>query len=161
MQAALEGLFKKTFGEKADSCTPLKADGSARTLYRLESGKRTVIGVVGPDPKENDAFLGFSRHFRKQGLNVPEIYSGPGHPGWGDVGEPGRFASCPDQGIAGASSRVRNAAEAWVTLSQVRNRSQSWVSSGTISSSNRMPRSLSRSARSTVSDTWTFRSSSP
>jgi len=54
---------------------PLPGDGSARRLYRLRSGERSVIGVVNDDVAENEAFLSFSRHFRKEGLAVPEIYA--------------------------------------------------------------------------------------
>ena len=51
----------------------LRAHGSARRLYRLSCGSRTLIGVVNDDRAENRAFLSFSRHFRSEGLPVPEI----------------------------------------------------------------------------------------
>ena len=38
------------------------------------SKNRSVIGVANADLAENVAFLEFSRHFRKEGLPVPEIY---------------------------------------------------------------------------------------
>jgi aminoglycoside/choline kinase family phosphotransferase len=74
-QEALKELFQTKFGEAAGSIAPLKGDGSGRSLYRLKSAQRSVIGAVGPDARENTAFLGFSRHFRAQGLPVPEIYA--------------------------------------------------------------------------------------
>ncbi|OGR79143.1 MAG: phosphotransferase enzyme family protein [Elusimicrobia bacterium GWC2_64_44] len=73
-EAPLRALYKKTFGAEPEGFEPLKADGSARRLFRLTGGKRTVIGVFGPDKLENRAFLEFSRHFRAQKLPVPEIY---------------------------------------------------------------------------------------
>jgi len=75
MEEALSALYAKAFGKKPDAVVALKADGSSRRMFRLSGGGRTVIGVVGPDKKENAAFLGFSRHFRKSGLPVPEIYA--------------------------------------------------------------------------------------
>jgi aminoglycoside/choline kinase family phosphotransferase len=76
MPEELRALFEKTFkGEKVAELTPLKGDGSGRSLFRLASPKRTVIGAVGNDKKENAAFLGFSKQFRAAGVNVPEIYA--------------------------------------------------------------------------------------
>lgn len=74
-EAGLRGLYKKTFGAEAEAFEPLKADGSARQLYRLKGGNRSVIGVFGPDKLENRAFLEFSAHFRREKLPVPEIYA--------------------------------------------------------------------------------------
>ena len=72
---ALERLYKDAFGRAAETVEPLKADGSARRLFRMSGGGRSVIGALGPDAAENRAFLSFSRHFRSAGLNVPEIYA--------------------------------------------------------------------------------------
>ena len=73
-EVPLRALYKKTFGAEPESVEPLKADGSARRLFRLKGGGRAVVGVFGPDKLENRAFLAFSRHFRAQRLPVPEIY---------------------------------------------------------------------------------------
>jgi aminoglycoside/choline kinase family phosphotransferase len=73
-EAPLRALYKKTFGAEPESFEPLKADGSARRLFRLKGAGRTVIGAYGPDKLENRAFLEFSRRFRAQKLPVPEIY---------------------------------------------------------------------------------------
>ncbi|MBI2362264.1 MAG: phosphotransferase [Elusimicrobia bacterium] len=72
---ALEQLYRSSFGRPPESVEALKADGSARRLFRMSGGGRSVIGAFGPDPAENRAFLSFSRHFRSAGLNVPEIYA--------------------------------------------------------------------------------------
>ena len=73
MEAALQTLFLSRFGVKPETAAPLLAHGSARKLWRLAAGDRSVIGAYGPDRQENRAFLAFSRHFRAQGLKVPEI----------------------------------------------------------------------------------------
>ena len=67
-------LFCRTVGVEPDRVDALRAHGSARRLYRLVAGSRSVIGVIHDDLAENRAFLSFSRHFRSEGLPVPEIY---------------------------------------------------------------------------------------
>jgi aminoglycoside/choline kinase family phosphotransferase len=49
--------------------------GSGRKIVRLTSGKLSVIGILYEVREENVAFLEFSRHFRRHGLPVPEIYA--------------------------------------------------------------------------------------
>ncbi len=71
----LRALFESRFGEPVEQVVPLKGDASARKLFRLTAASRTAIGVLNPDVRENRAFLEFSRHFRKCGLPVPEIYA--------------------------------------------------------------------------------------
>ncbi|TPW19105.1 MAG: hypothetical protein FD126_3020 [Elusimicrobia bacterium] len=72
---ALRELYARTTGKPPESVDALKADGSARRLFRLRGKGASVIGAVGPDPRENKAFLSFSRHFRAQKMNVPEIFA--------------------------------------------------------------------------------------
>ena len=75
MNQRMLDLFESTFGDRPSEIAPLKADGSDRKLFRISTAKRSVIGVENPDRAENVAFLEFSRHFRKCGLRVPEIYA--------------------------------------------------------------------------------------
>jgi aminoglycoside/choline kinase family phosphotransferase len=75
MEEPLKQLFRSVFGAPAESFCVLRGDGSARRIYRLAGAGRTAVGVHGPDPRENRAFLEFSRHFRREGLPVPEIYA--------------------------------------------------------------------------------------
>lgn len=75
MEEPLKRLFKRHFGEPVDNISNLASDGSNRKYFRLISAKRSIVGVFGPDYRENAAFLGFSRHFRKIGLPAPEIYA--------------------------------------------------------------------------------------
>ena len=73
MEGALMEMFHQYFGETPESLTALKGDGSNRKIYRIASTRNSVIGVTNPDRRENEAFLGFSLHFRQSGLPVPEI----------------------------------------------------------------------------------------
>jgi len=70
----LTELYQKKFGRTPDSIRTLRSDGSDRKIYRVFAGEHTVIGILGSDYHENAAFLEFSKHFRKFGLRVPEIY---------------------------------------------------------------------------------------
>ncbi|MFH1610395.1 MAG: RNase adapter RapZ [Patescibacteria group bacterium] len=70
----LENLFQEKFNEKVKNIETLKGDGSDRSLFRLISQTRSVIGVIGKNRKENVAFVKFSKIFKQKGINVPEIY---------------------------------------------------------------------------------------
>src|SRR5207302_7019921 len=56
---------------------PLQGDlgGSGRNIIRLTGDKGTAVGILYDVREENVAFLEFSRHFRRHGLPVPEIYA--------------------------------------------------------------------------------------
>ncbi|HEV2215592.1 MAG TPA: RNase adapter RapZ [Terracidiphilus sp.] len=72
----LRALFERHFGTQAESVQPLQGElgGSGRAIARLRGGAHKAIGVVYGVREENVAFLEFSRHFRRHGLPVPEIY---------------------------------------------------------------------------------------
>jgi aminoglycoside/choline kinase family phosphotransferase len=54
----------------------LRGDGSDRQIYRfLGDNGFSWVGVTNPAQEENRAFLEMSRHFRQQGIPVPEIYA--------------------------------------------------------------------------------------
>src|SRR5260370_19247786 len=44
-------------------------------MIRLANEKVSAIGILYGVREENVAFLEFSRHFRRHGLSVPEIYA--------------------------------------------------------------------------------------
>ena len=73
----LKRLFERHFGVPAAQAKPLQGQlgGSGRAIVRLSGGGRSAIGIVYPVREENVAFLEFSRHFRRHGLPVPEIYA--------------------------------------------------------------------------------------
>ena len=75
MNTKLTKLFEAHFGDKVKDISALRAHGSDRKLFRIRAGARSVIGVENSDRAENVAFVEFSRHFRKSGLRVPEIYA--------------------------------------------------------------------------------------
>jgi len=73
----LKRLFEEHFKSPAESTYPLQGQlgGSGRAIVRLSGGGHTAIGIAYPVREENVAFLEFSRHFRRYGLPVPEIYA--------------------------------------------------------------------------------------
>ena len=73
----LERLFEQHFHLPAERVQPLQGQlgGSGRAIVRLAKGQCSAIGIVYPVREENVAFLEFSRHFRRHGLPVPEIYT--------------------------------------------------------------------------------------
>jgi aminoglycoside/choline kinase family phosphotransferase len=73
----LEQLFERHFKTGAEAAKPLQGQlgGSGRAIVRLTGGGHRAIGIVYPVREENVAFLEFSRHFRRKGLPVPEIYA--------------------------------------------------------------------------------------
>lgn len=73
----LEQLFAQHFNRTPDTIAPLQGQlgGSGRAIVRLAAAGRSAIGVVYGVREENLAFLAFSRHFRRHGLPVPEIYA--------------------------------------------------------------------------------------
>ena len=72
----LKKLFAEHFGAPAERVQPLQGElgGSGRKIIRLSAGKARAIGILYGVREENNAFLSFSRHFRRRGLPVPEIY---------------------------------------------------------------------------------------
>ena len=73
----LQQLFEHHFQLQAERVQPLQGQlgGSGRAIVRLTGGQFSAIGIVYPVREENVAFLEFSRHFRRHGLPVPEIYA--------------------------------------------------------------------------------------
>jgi len=73
----LEQLFEQHFHAPPERIVPLQGElgGSGRKIIRLASAKVSAIGVLYGVREENAAFLAFSKHFRRHGLPVPEIYA--------------------------------------------------------------------------------------
>src|SRR6478752_6588970 len=69
-------LFEQHFHTPVEQVHPVQGElgGSGRKIIRLSGGRKTAIGILYGVREENVAFLEFSRHFRKHGLPVPEIY---------------------------------------------------------------------------------------
>jgi aminoglycoside/choline kinase family phosphotransferase len=74
---ALKRLFEQHFHSPAERAQPLQGQlgGSGRIIVRLAGSGHTAVGILHSVREENLAFLEFSRHFRRHGLPVPEIYA--------------------------------------------------------------------------------------
>jgi aminoglycoside/choline kinase family phosphotransferase len=73
----LKKLFEQHFHAPPERIVPLQGDlgGSGRKIVRLANAKTSAIGILYGVREENLAFLEFSKHFRRHGLPVPEIYA--------------------------------------------------------------------------------------
>jgi aminoglycoside/choline kinase family phosphotransferase len=73
----LKKLFEDHFHASPERMVPLQGElgGSGRKIVRLATEKVSAIGILYGVREENAAFLEFSRHFRRHGLPVPEIYA--------------------------------------------------------------------------------------
>ena len=72
----LKRLFERHFRRPVEHVQSLQGElgGSGRNILRLSAPGATAVGVLYDVRGENVAFLEFSRHFRRHGLPVPEIY---------------------------------------------------------------------------------------
>jgi aminoglycoside/choline kinase family phosphotransferase len=67
--------YKDFFGVSEIKIVALPRSGSDRKYFRIYDGEKTIIGAHNANHEENEAFIGFSKHFLSQGLPVPEIYT--------------------------------------------------------------------------------------
>src|ERR1039458_5383306 len=74
---ALKRLFEQHFHSPAERAQPLQGQlgGPGPIIVRLAASGHTAVGILHSVREENLAFLEFSRHFRRHGLPVPEIYA--------------------------------------------------------------------------------------
>ena len=72
----LQRLFEQHFHLPAERVQPLQGElgGSGRKIVRLGNKTATAIAILYDVRPENVAFLEFSKHFRRHGLPVPQIY---------------------------------------------------------------------------------------
>jgi aminoglycoside/choline kinase family phosphotransferase len=72
----LNRLFEEHFRSPVKRVQPLQGElgGSGRKIIRLSNENSSAIGILYGVREENVAFLEFSKHFRRHGLPVPEIY---------------------------------------------------------------------------------------
>src|SRR5436853_767565 len=73
----LKALFEQYFRSPAERVQALQGQlgASGRNIIRLANAKNSAIGILYPIREENVAFLEFSKHFRRHGLPVPQIYA--------------------------------------------------------------------------------------
>lgn len=77
MTDVLKNLFEQHFHSAVQRVQPLQGQlgGSGRKIIRLAGEEHSAIGILYEVREENVCFLEFSRHFRRHGLPVPEIYA--------------------------------------------------------------------------------------
>ena len=66
--------YRKLFGTGDIEIIPLPRSGSDRRYFRIAEGEKSIIGAYNANREENEAFIGFTHHFRSKSLPVPEIY---------------------------------------------------------------------------------------
>lgn len=71
----LKQLFTQYYGTEPSVVTPIKGSASNRQYFRLSNAEHSCVGVIGTDADENKAFVTLGRHFKSQGLPVPELYA--------------------------------------------------------------------------------------
>lgn len=73
----LKELFSQHFHSAPTRIQPLQGElgGSGRKIIRLANERVSAVGILYGGREENVAFLEFSKHFRRHGLPVPEIYA--------------------------------------------------------------------------------------
>jgi aminoglycoside/choline kinase family phosphotransferase len=67
--------YRKFYENNEPEIIPLPRSGSDRKYFRIYNGNKTIIGAFNANREENDAFVGFTEHFLKKGLPVPEVYN--------------------------------------------------------------------------------------
>ena len=70
---ALKNLFESYSGRPAKDCVELTSSGSNRRYFRLTGGNLSIVGVIGTNKAENNAFVSISRHFIEKGIRVPRV----------------------------------------------------------------------------------------
>lgn len=74
MTQTLKNLFEKYTGQKSTEITELNSSGSNRRYFRIKGeGGTSLVGVIGLNLKENNAFCYLSRHFLEKGILVPRV----------------------------------------------------------------------------------------
>jgi aminoglycoside/choline kinase family phosphotransferase len=66
--------YRELFGGSDIEIAALPQSGSDRKYFRITDGGNSIIGAHNPNLEENEAFIGFTRHFILKGLPVPEIF---------------------------------------------------------------------------------------
>ncbi len=70
----LKALYKEYTAAEPLQCMPITGSGSNRQYFRMTNGEgQSLIGVVGANRDENNAFVYLTRHFTAKGLPVPQL----------------------------------------------------------------------------------------
>ena len=71
----LKILYQSWAKENVLDISPLAQSGSYRKYFRISGKEKTAICVFNSDKKEKRAFVTFTKHFFKKGLNVPRLFA--------------------------------------------------------------------------------------
>lgn len=66
--------YREYAGVMPSDVIALPRSGSDRRYFRVFDGSKTVIGAYNVNLEENEAFVGFTKHFLSKKLPVPEVY---------------------------------------------------------------------------------------
>lgn len=69
----LSDLYRNHCGVTPSEINELPSSGSNRRYFRLRGDAGSLIGVIGTNEAENEAFLSFDGHFASLGLPVPRV----------------------------------------------------------------------------------------
>jgi N-acetylmuramate 1-kinase len=70
----LRQLFHKKFSDDILTIEPILAGASKRQIYRITTENKKYTAIYNENAAENKAFIKFSRIFKANDFNVPEIY---------------------------------------------------------------------------------------
>ncbi|RYD79300.1 MAG: hypothetical protein EOP53_09870 [Sphingobacteriales bacterium] len=70
----IKDLFIKNNDEVISSIDKLPQAGSDRLYFRINSNNKTYIATYGPNIKENETFIYFSKQFNKKNLSIARIF---------------------------------------------------------------------------------------
>ncbi len=70
----IKALFISTIHQPVQQIEKIPQSGSDRIYFRITTPGTNYIATWGHNIKENDTFIYFSRHFKKAGSPVPEIF---------------------------------------------------------------------------------------
>lgn len=68
-------LITSHFGEAPADINLMPRSGSDRRYFRFEINGNSYLAATNSNIQENLAFIDMSRHFRKEGIRVPELYA--------------------------------------------------------------------------------------
>ncbi len=86
---------------RVESVAPLAGDGSSRRFFRIRTGQGSRVLLVGPDPRENAAYVRIARHLGVRGVRVPEVLGFDPTRGWilvEDLGDRSLFGALREPG---------------------------------------------------------------
>lgn len=69
---SLSNLYNKATGHNPSNVTPITGSASGRKYYRL-SGPKSLIGTIGNNIRENEAFIHLSRVLTSNNVAVPKV----------------------------------------------------------------------------------------